>query len=619
MRAVRMVQPVFRRSVGQPPLRPVVSGLATRTQSTTILSAGASQARQSSQLTPRNDPTSHLGYPSESEYSRSTVYALSYMSRIIRYVLYGILAVGGVSIATFEGLHIYVEKVCMAAPSRDDGNADDPYGWISENQGWTGGIKGGTDPRLGQKARHALRGAWICQQWGAGGSASSTIMGKSAGSSLHPEFAAARGMIGAAASVEQSGAVNRPRVDRGYELADEYIDLAIREAKKKGLVFPPQLSVLRPVGPPTVESTHAVPQGDPAVLDLLLLKAGVLERINTPDSLGHAKDLYEQVLSSLVNVQAEQTETSPARTMRLAGKVGDLSARTGANDEAMQWWSWGLARAGVEMHKGGKVSEVVEEVKKEAKGWFASRSTKASESAAPAPLPPVSPISPSIDLSPPVLRSAVSLLVSASAHLATQSSLSSAAALQTQALSLIPASTSLSSPTSTSADATLHATWLQQRAALLRLHQGSVMHAQHPKSTSAEPLRLITAAQEISETIVSNIQTMPSAYTTPRSSALAGPAKVLRRDALLTGAEASYTRAVLLERNAASLNQDDKLHQLELAAEGFERAMTLSAIESGVEKKDGDEVGQGEDWGRYWRGYARVRGKLGPAVEGTKT
>ncbi|OCF33575.1 hypothetical protein I316_04648 [Kwoniella heveanensis BCC8398] len=632
MRSIRAVQPLPRRP-GSIPLRTAIA-IPRTISSAAVPRISSSSLRHYSQITQRSGPTSQLGHPSENEYSNSAIYAFSYLSRIIRYLLYGVLALGGVSIVTFEGLHLYVEKVCMAAPSRGGSDIDDPYGWIAENQGWTGGVKGGTDPRLGQKARHALRGAWICQQWGAGGSASS-MMGKSTGRSFHPDFVAARGMIsqdGGSARTGASGAVERRTVDRGYELADEYVDLAIREARKKGLVFPPTLSGMRPAGPPSTEtpSSHGVPQGDPAVLDLFLLKAGILERINTPDALLHAKDLYETVLSSLVHAKDEQHVGSQSRVMRLAGKVGDLSARTGASSEAMSWWAWGLGRAGVEMERSvkAKIDEAVKEVKQEAKGWFGwSSSDKKPNPTAKSPPPrqrsSESPSSPTgvvtSNLPPGVLRASVSLLVSASAHLATNSSLTAATALQSQALSLIPspASASISSPTSSVAQLTLHETWLQQRAALLKLHQGSVLHAQHPKAThNEEALQLVTSAQEQSERIISSLQTLPTAYASPSSNALTSPAKLLRRDALLTGAESAYTRAVFLERSAPTLKKhDDRVHQLELAVEGFERAMTLSALESGVEKKDGDEVGQGEDWARYWRGYARVRGKLGTAVE----
>ncbi|WRT69733.1 uncharacterized protein IL334_006724 [Kwoniella shivajii] len=625
MKAGRAIQPLIRRPLPLLPSRSLVC--SPRPFSSPPLPLRS--IRSYSQITPRRGPANSPGYPSDTEYADSTVYAFSYLSRIVRYVLYGVLTLGGVSLITFEGLHLYVEKVCMASPSRVGSEDQDSYGWIGENQGWTGGMKGGTDPRLGQKARHALRGAWICQEWGAGGSATSALSSKSAGSSFHPDYVAVRGMIGQNKDSQSNKGI-RQMVDRGYELAEEFIDLAIREARKKGLVFPPHLSGSRSSGPPPIqqnESTHGIPQGDPAVLDLLLLKAGILERINTSDSLIHAKDIYEQVLNSMNHSQDEQHLHNQARVMRLAGKVGDLCARNGGTDEAIKWWSWGLKKADIEMSKGHNgFTEVTEEVKKESRGWFGFGSGSSSskqtrtDTISTAPTAISAPSTSPLNLSPAILRASISLLVSASAHLATSSSLDAASSLQAQALSLIPSTIQSINPTSSSADLALHESWLQHRVALLKLHQASVLHAQNIKSTSGIPLKLVTEASTLSEEIVSSIQPLPSSYTIPRSSPLAGPAKLLRRDVLLTGAETAYTRAVFLERSLPSTpNGEEAIHQLELAAECFERAMHLNNLESGVEKKDGDELGQGEDWSRYWRGYVRVRGKINGLIESQST
>ncbi|WWC95433.1 hypothetical protein V866_002296 [Kwoniella sp. B9012] len=559
----------------------------------------------------RRGPSSPPGYPSDTEYSDSTVYAFSYISRVVRYILYGILTLGGVSLAGFEGLHLYVEKVALAAPSRD--GFDDPYGWIGENVGWTGGLKGGTDPRLGQKARHALRGAWICQEWGAGGSASSTLSSRNASSgSFHPDYVAVKGMIGNTSSSTEG----RQTVDRGYELAEEFINLAINEARKRGLVFPPNLSSSSSISnlpPKDHENTHGVPQGDPAVLDLLLLKAGILERINTPDSLLHAKDLYQQVLNSMNHAQDEQHLHNQPRIMRLAGKIGDLSARTGNSNNALEWWSWGLGKAGIQMDKGNtKMSEVVKEVKKEGRSWFGFGGQSKTPEESTSTSTSISTDVQSPDLSPAILRASISLLASASAHLATTSSLNSASSLQSQALSLIPPT--ISPATASSPDSALHSTWLQQRVALLKLYQASIFHAQNTKSTSPKPLELVTESSEISEQVISTLPTIPIG----KSSSLVGPAKLLRRDALLTGAEASYTRGVFLERSLPS-SPEGKINRLEQASECFERAMALNVLESGVEKKGEDELGQGEDWNKYWRGYVRVKGKLGNLAESTTT
>ncbi|KAK4687564.1 hypothetical protein P7C73_g2551, partial [Tremellales sp. Uapishka_1] len=513
------------------------------------------------------------------DYAAPAMYTLSYLSRILKFLLYGVVGLTTVSLASFEGLHFYIEHSAMALPSRSS-EPSDPYGWQEENQGWTGGSKGGTDRRLGWKARHALRGAWICQEWGAG-SAPGAI-GK-ASTSVHPSMGS-RGMIGSKIN----------KIDRGYELAEEYIDVAIAQAQKKGMVFPPVLSNLRQPGPPTegeVEKT-ALPQGDATTIDLLCLKAGVLERISTPDALVQAKELYERVLIATTKQNGENR----AKVMRLAGKIGDITARSGQSAEAVEWWIWGLARADVQLPS---VSTVVKE---EIKGWFSrSKASDNKDTSVIATAPRID-----LHLPPPILRATISLLISTSAHLATTSNLHLASAIQSLALSLLPPTTRIPSPTSSTASQTLHTTWLQQRSSLLNLHHSSVTHALSP--TSTRPVELATQASKESEAILPSILPLPSAYSAP-SNPLSLPSRHLQRDTILTAAEASYTRGLLLEKSAKN-----NLDHLELAVECFDRAMELSILESGASKsKDGEleeGTGRGEEFGKYWRSFARVKSKL---------
>jgi hypothetical protein len=409
------------------------------------------------------------------DYAAPAVYALSYLSRVVRLLVYGALGLGVTAYASFEGLHMYIENVCMATPSR----GSDEYGWQEENQGWTGGEKGGTDPRLGWRARHALRGAWICQEWGAGGSRASI------GRSVHPEF---RGMIGAKIN----------KIDQGYELAEEYIDLAIAEAKKRGIIFP---------SAPTSSPPNPTNLVDPTAVDLLLLKAGVLERMATPQTLHQARDIYEQVLAA--------SGGKKARVMRLAGKIGDISLRTG--DDGMPWWTLGLEQVGVQL-------PAVEE------GWFKSSKPE-----------------PVAITSPPLIRATISLLISTEAHLATSSQLKQAAAVQDLATSLIP------TPTPSSPSTALHDLWLSHRAALLMFHRANVHHA-----LGQPALELVATASRQAESL------LPIIPSYPTSDPLSQPARILQREATSLAAESAYTRGLL-----------SKSH-LETAAECFERAMSLT-------------------------------------------
>ncbi|WVO17212.1 hypothetical protein L204_104904 [Cryptococcus depauperatus] len=543
-----------------------------------------------------------------SEYSDSILYTFRYLSRTIKYLVYSLLAVGGISAAAYEGAHLYIEKVCLTS-SRED---SDEFGWVGENQSWTGGSRGGTDPRLGIKARHALRAAWICQEWGAG--SAGTIEDSAYVSYFHPDYVAARSMISTSAP-EQDGRASRVKVDRGYELADEYVNLAIQEAKKKGLVFPPMLSGTRPAGPPNEKDLSKAPQGDPAAVDLLLIKAGILERINTIDCLLYAKDVYEQVLCSLC--ASSDPEVGPggiAKVMRLAGKVGDLCARTGGRDEAMKWWQWGLRRAGVDITS-HDTDKVVNQVKRDAHRWFGKN-----------PSPDTLSIQQQLsstkhNLAPPILRATVSLLISASTQLATTASLSAASTLESLALFYLP---SIHESTSLSPAATLHSMWMAHRTSLLQYHLSSVLYALN--KSNPESLPLVTSAQEKVEGVIAKLRLLSKEYA-KHGSPLNFPAKNLARDVLLTGAEVAYTRGLFLEHSISTIassffarketpeQKKENINKLETAVKCFEEAMSLSGLESGVgEIKPKEDIVNSEDWEKYNRAFVRAKRDLAKAM-----
>lgn len=540
--------------------------------------------------TPKPSPTPNrppLQMPHDmprEDYAAPTMYTLSYLSRAIRYLLYGLLTLGTVSLTAFEGLHLYIEHISLAPSSRV---SSDEYGWEEETPSWTGGAKGGTDSRLGFRARHALRAAWICQEIGAGGS------GAIARSNLHPTMGAIAGRVN--------------QIDRGYELAEEYIDLAIREAKRKGLRFPPTLPSRRS-GPGPAPALDQLPspssatsassstsqqyevpkstiEADPTATDLLLLKAGILERISTDTSLNQAKDIYEQVLS---------TRGTDARQMRLATKIGDLAQRTGGDGSG--WWTFALAKAGVTLPATSPSASLQalapKAVKQKAKGWFSSSSSQTDISTPPSSSTPspelLAESHPVIDLTPPTLRATISALISSEAQLAKDGHYTQASAVQDIALSLL--SSHPATPTPSSDTAELHDLWLSHRAALLQLHKTSITYAQGlPTFASAQST---TTAAEAALSSITSLISAPSN--------LKFPTKLLNRDAHLVAAEANYIKGILLEKQGVT-------ETLEPALESFERAMSLSSA-------DGEDV-KGEEWSRYWRSYARVKDKMDKLLE----
>ena len=505
-------------------------------------------------ITPRSEHTPLSPNIPQIDYVGETREVLNFTGRVVRIIVLSGVTLIAVGVAGYEGLHLYVENGPMAVPSR----GNDEWGWEDEVQGWTGGPKGGTDPRLGVKGRHAIRAAWMCQNWGAGDA--NGAIGRQG--FFEPDYMAVRGMIG------EDPTVIRP--DRGYEMAGEFINVALEAARVKGLVFPPTLSVLRESGPPTGASTSV--QGDPAVVDLLLLKAGALERVGSMDSLNQAKELYEQIVTT---IHSDASPIHEARVMRLATKVGTLCARMGQGDEALAWWGWGLRRVGME------IPSRIKEMKTEARSWF-GKAPEAEQPSIPIALPP------------PVLRATVSLLISASTHLATRSHIPAAATLQTTALTLLPAPAPINRPTPSTAGATLHHTWLEQRSSLLTLHLASTTYA-----LGRPGLNLATVASNRADNVLSALNPLPPVY----AKAYYQAAHNLRRDALLTAAEAAYTQGILLERQP--------FPTLDHVAELFERAMSLNALETGK-----TETGaMGPEWQKYYQNFVRVKEKLGQSIE----
>lgn len=544
---------------------------------------------------PNKDPNAlPPNFPHEN-YAVPAAHAVSTLGRIVKYVAAGAVGLGVTAVVAFEGMHYWVENVALSAPSRSDPNDLASYGWEDENVPFTGGMKGGTDPRLGWKARHALRGAWIAWEWGAG--QASVIHNRS----LHPEISnRSKSLIRKVAPV-----------DRGYEMAAEYIDVAIAQARAKGLVFPDEMDPTTP-NPPSladalmaeVRDTRAPP--DPTALDLLSLKAAVLERMNTPDTLAHAKELYERVLSG----ESQAGLPIPtARCVRLAHKIGDLAQRTGDEVEAQEWWSWGLRRVGIEL----PVPTTARVVK--SSSWWRS-SSKPTEGSTVIPTPPILP--------PPVLRAVTSILIAFSAADAQAGKLDRAAAVQaytSQFLFHAPRASlgklDIPTPMKDTAPATLQSTWEASRLATLDLHVASVAHARN--DTTLNPLDLASNSTEQAEGVLSLLTpTIPTAYTTNGSkrSSMREPVHRLVRDTIATGAEAYYTQAILLERGASTGKEEDRVHRLEHSSECFERAMSLAAAESNTTDRttraggEEDAVGRGEEWVRYYRGYVRTREKI---------
>jgi hypothetical protein len=316
--------------------------------------------------------------------------------------------------------------------------------------------------------------------------------------------------------------------------------VAIEEARKEGLVFP-----------------GAGATADREAVDLIMLQAGIMERIATSASLREAKRLYGEAFN--------HGSMTTDRRMRLCGKIGDIAQRVGEDGKA--WWLRGLGLIDIAVPRIDTAAPTQQPTKR---GWFGSK---------PATVDSTHATLAGMDISDQSRRMALTLLVSLEASLATSASLPAATAIQDFALSLIPISTG----------ADLNAAWLEHRRALLTLHQASVAYA---SLDVARALLLAQSAQTGADSVLAALPDVESA-----------PGKQLRLDALSLCAEAAYTRGVLLERS----NEIGKLGQ---AKDLFERARSLTAGDQAETEARAGAAGAGAEDGKYWRAWARVQGKI---------
>jgi tetratricopeptide (TPR) repeat protein len=151
--------------------------------------------------------------------------------------------------------------------------------WQNEIEDWSGGAKGGTSAALGWRIRHLVRGAWMALHW------SSQIVTVERASPFHPPESVERG-------------------DQGYLIAEAQLSDAIKLLTQRQQEVP---------------------------VALIIRHSEILERIGTPIAVAGAFEAWSRLY--------QLSDPTSLHALRCALKIGNLSARLGKPQEAVEWWS----------------------------------------------------------------------------------------------------------------------------------------------------------------------------------------------------------------------------------------------------------------------------------------
>ncbi|KLO18855.1 hypothetical protein SCHPADRAFT_866096 [Schizopora paradoxa] len=565
-----------------------------------------------------------------SNFAAPTLASLNYFRRALAYALTGLAGLALTTALAFEGAHQWVELVELAPhPSSSSGGKEDEreeerWGWSQADERWTGAWeegRGGTDPALGWKARHAVRGAWIALHWGVGsGFSSSDSTGTRTGAT-------------AIRNAKPGGGVEA--VDARLELAHDFLGVALRLALKKQF------------------QDGANGKGglrERTIPELLLRHADVLERMGGRAYLLDARAEYERVwASSSVSMMTKREGRGRDDAARLAAKLGDVNARLGERDEAMGWWGRVVALLG------------------------SSPSSPSSPKTSP-PAPTEVPVAPfelptTLPSSPLSQRTLATLIPSLSAHFVGVGDLQAARRVQEAGLNLlshrnINGAQPERNRTSKSPAETLHELYLAHRASLVLIHLAEVTYAlssQTDKKTKAkkmqedvqlQPLDRLRDAALSSERIANVLTGVSPSFPSPEpksaqhdpilllppptpdkslsapyssSHTLKQPASSLLRDARRAAVEAWTLAGILCESESSppssssshsSLfsssppskpNSESNSSPASSALECYTRALAWAGVGSDSE---GGRAGEGtleREWDALWRRYVRVR------------
>ncbi|KAG6376141.1 hypothetical protein JVT61DRAFT_2115 [Boletus reticuloceps] len=219
----------------------------------------------------------------QDQFVTSAGVAINLFTRFVKFSLLGGLGLGFTAWTIFEGTHLWVESVELASDQDDETRR---WEWHQDAERWTGGEHGGTDPALGFRARHLLRGSWMAENWG----------------------------IGSTTFSDNGGIGGRNAVEARLDFAQNYLDTTIKIAETR------------------ITSAKLRPQ---TINELFLRHGAILERIGTKEALFEARSKYERIWAGLPGKGPDAA--------RIAVKLGDLNFRLGDSNDALAWWTRSLS------------------------------------------------------------------------------------------------------------------------------------------------------------------------------------------------------------------------------------------------------------------------------------
>ncbi|WFD18037.1 hypothetical protein MCAP1_000249 [Malassezia caprae] len=227
--------------------------------------------------------------------SDPVIETIALASRITRILLGSALVVGGVTLASWEGMHQYVERVSMPQAASQDfhsGDAmDNDFEFAADDRPDALLHMRHTDPRLGTFGRHIVRAAWMAEHWG-GGIAPGVLFG---GGSSRP--------------------VPTDALDHnGLAMAETFLASAVDLAEKRHMSVPDFAQPGTPV--------------DPTAVSLELWLAHIREKMGSPMALTRAANACEKLFDA---------SSDPVLRRSLATRLATQCSRLGQWDESVRW------------------------------------------------------------------------------------------------------------------------------------------------------------------------------------------------------------------------------------------------------------------------------------------